>query len=351
MGLKSAAYRAASVFTHPARPDDFLNLLNPLSSARQLRGVVTAVRPETANSTTIAFRPGDGWSPHDAGQWARIGVEIDGIRQWRSYSLSAAAGGDPEITVTACGTVSAHLAHETRVGDIFFLAPPQGEFVLPAGPRPLLMLTGGSGITPVMSMIRTLLPRRSDADVVLIHSARNHQSALFCEELADLAAEHPGLHVIHRYTSQEGRIDYSDAAELEALCPDWRSRKTYVCGPSAMLDDAEKLWRDANLPDSLTVERFETAKLTDISGDGGTVIFEKSDREVQADASTPLLEVGEEAGVLMPSGCRMGICRTCLTPLLSGRVRDLRTGEINETEGDLIQTCISAAAGTCHLDI
>lgn len=351
MGLKSVALRAASVFTHPAPPHDFLALINPLSSSRQLRGVVTAVRPETAQSTTIAFRPGDGWSPHDAGQWARIGVEIDGVRQWRSYSLSAPAGGDPEITVTACGKVSSHLAHETRVGDIFFLAPPQGEFVLPTGPRPLLMLTGGSGITPVMSMIRTLLPKRSDADVVLIHSARDAESALFSEELAELTAEHGGFHVIHRYTADEGRIDFGSIDDLDALCPDWRSRKTYVCGPTAMLDDAERLWRGANLPDSLTVERFETAKLTEVSGNGGTVIFEKSDREVVADASTPLLEVGEEAGVLMPSGCRMGICRTCLTPLLSGQVRDLRTGEINDTEGDLIQTCISAAAGTCHLDI
>jgi len=200
-------------------------------------------------------------------------------------------------------------------------------------------------------MIRTLLPKRADADVVLIHSARDRQSALFGDELAELAAQHDGFHVVHRYTSDDGRIDFSTTRDIDALCPDWRSRKTYVCGPAAMLDDAEKLWLGANLPESLTVERFETAKLPQVAGHGGTVIFEKSDREVQADASTPLLEVGEEAGVLMPSGCRMGICRTCLTPLLSGQVRDLRTGDIIDTEGDLIQTCISAAAGNCHLDI
>ncbi|WP_246241743.1 ferredoxin reductase [Flexivirga aerilata] len=352
MGMKSVALRAASVFTHPAPPHDFLALFNPLSSARQLRGVVTAVRPETPQSTTIAFRPGNGWSPHDAGQWARIGVEIDGVRQWRSYSLSAPAGSDPEITVTACGKVSAHLAHETRVGDIFFLAPPQGDFVLPTGPRPLLMLTAGSGITPVMSMIRTLVPRRPDADVVLIHSARDRESTLFATELAELSEQYDGLHVIHRFTGEDGRIDFSDAADLDALCPDWRSRKTYVCGPSEMLDAAESLWTNANLPDTLTVERFATATYAEVDGaTGGTVTFEKSDREIEADGTTPLLEVGEEAGVLMPSGCRMGICRTCLTPLLSGQVRDLRTGEINATEGDLIQTCISAAAGNCHLDV
>ncbi|TWE10153.1 ferredoxin reductase [Rudaeicoccus suwonensis] len=348
--MKSVALRAAAVFTHPAPPHDFISLFNPLSSARQMRGVVSAVRAETTQSTTIAFRPGQGWSPHDAGQWARIGVEIDGVRQWRSYSLSAAAGQDPEITVTACGKVSSHLAHHTRVGDVFFLAPPQGDFVLPSGPRPLLMLTAGSGITPVMSMIRTLIPRRNDADVVLLHSARTRESALFCDELANLSARHPGLHVVHRITSEQGRIDLSSTADLDAICPDWRSRKTYVCGPTDMLDAATQLWHDADLPESLTVERFAVATLPAVPGTGGRITFERSDREVESDGATTLLEVGEEAGILMPSGCRMGICRTCLTPLLSGQVRDLRTGEIHSNEGDLIQTCISAAAGDCHLD-
>ncbi len=91
----------ASLLTTPLEPEDFFNLVNPLSSRRQLRGIVTQVIPETADSTTIRFRPGKGWNPHLAGQWARIGVEIDGVRQWRSYSLSAPAGHDPAITVTS----------------------------------------------------------------------------------------------------------------------------------------------------------------------------------------------------------------------------------------------------------
>ena len=211
------------------------------------------------------------------------------------------------------------------------------------------MLTVGSGITPVMSMIRTLIPCRNDADVVLVHSARNQDSALFSAELAELAATHPGLHVVHRFTAETGRINFNSTTDIDVICPDWRSRKTYVCGPNEMLDAVNTLWQQANHPDSLTVERFATATLAEVEGHGGTVTFEKSDREVVVDGSTPLLEVGEGAGVLMPSGCRMGICRTCLTPLLSGQVRDLRTGEILSAEGDLIQTCISAATGDCHL--
>ncbi len=349
MGVKSAAKRAVSVFTAPTPPEEYLRLINPLASSRQLRGVVTSVTPETPTSATITFRPGRHWQPHQAGQWARVGVEIDGVRQWRSYSLSAPAGADPAITVTAIGKVSTYLVRHTKVGDIVFLAPPQGDFVLPAGPRPLLMLTAGSGITPVMSMIRTLVPRRKDADVVLLHSSHDRTASLFDEELAQLSADHPGLHVVHRYTGEDGRIDFSNGDDLDRLCPDWRSRKAYVCGPEAMLDAAHELWERVGLPDTLTVERFTTT-LAAVPAEGGLITFEKSDVQVEADGTTPLLVAGEEAGVMMPSGCRMGICHTCLTPLLSGQVRDLRTGEVRCDEGELIQTCISAAAGPVNLD-
>ena len=351
MGVLKAIHRAASVWTSPASPEDYLQIINPLASARQLRGVVTEVRRHGTRSATISFRPGRGWEPHLAGQWARVGVEINGVRQWRSYSLSAAQGHDPEITVTAIGRVSRHLVERTKTGDVLFLAPPQGEFILPTGPRPLLMITAGSGITPVMSMLRTLIPKRPDADVVLIHSARSEDDALFLDELRAMDRQYPGLAVVIHFTGNNGRIDFKNASAVETVCPDWRSRKAYVCGPTELLDDTEKLWANAGLPQGLQVERFAPALLAPSDTDGGTITFAKSDKEAACDSSTPILEVGEEAGVIMPSGCRMGICRTCLTPLVSGQVRDLRTGEIHADEGELIQTCITAAVGPVHLEV
>jgi len=351
-----ALRRVASILTTPLAPEDVIGLFNPLSSSRQLRGVVTKVTRETPESTTIHFRPGRGWNPHAAGQWARIGVEIDGVRQWRSYSLSAAVGHDPAITVTAIGFVSTALARNTKVGDILFLDTPQGDFVLPEHPRPLLMLTAGSGLTPVMSMIRTLVPRRPDADVVLIHSARTREDALFHDELLELADQFPGLTVRHWYTREEGgrRLDLSDATDLETLCPDWRDRAAYACGPTDFLDEASELWLrdgDDETHTNLTIERFAPVLLEGSGGEGGLVTFEKSDKEVEVGGDVPLLEAGENCGVVMPSGCRMGICRSCLTPLVAGKVRDLRTGEVHGDEGELIQTCVNAAAGPVHLDI
>lgn len=362
-----ALRRVASVLTTPLTPDDFVALVNPLASSRQLRGLVTEVTPETSDSATIHFRPGKGWNAHEAGQWARIGVEIDGVRQWRSYSLSTAAGHDPAITVTAIGKVSSALVRGTRPGDVLFLDVPQGDFVLPEHPRPLLMLTAGSGLTPVMSMIRTLIPRRPDADVVLIHSARTREDALFHDELLELADQFPGLSVVHWFTrdttgeatSDTGepvsrRLDLTSMSDIASLCPDWRTRAAYACGPTEFLDAAESLWERELAPagaGTLTIERFAPPTLDGVGGEGGIVTFEKSDKQVDVPGDQTLLEAGEECGAVMPSGCRMGICRSCLVPLVSGKVMDIRTGEIHGDEGELIQTCINTASGPVNLGI
>ena len=351
--------RAASLLTTPLAPEDILALFNPVYSARQLRGVVTRVVPETADSATIFFRPGRGWQAHLAGQWARIGVELDGVRHWRSYSLSAPAGQDPAITVTDMGAVSGTLVRSTKPGDVLFLAPPQGDFVLPEHPRPLLMLTAGSGITPVMSMIRTLVPHRPDADVVLVHTARTPADAIFREELAELADQFPNFRVIHWFTGERGRLDFTSADELDGLCPDWRQRAAYACGPRGSSTTPKPFGKrrpPGRLPEdapyaTLTIERFSTSLAGGEGHDGGLVTFEASDREVEADGDTPLLDVGEDAGILMPSGCRMGICHSCLIPLRAGQVRDLRTDEVHGEPGQLIQTCVSAAAGPVNLDL
>jgi ferredoxin-NADP reductase len=213
------------------------------------------------------------------------------------------------------------------------------------------MLTAGSGITPVMSMIRTLVPSRRDADVVLIHSARTPEATLFLEELAELADQFPNLRVIPRFTATEGRLDFSTPAAVEALCPDWHRRAAYACGPDGFVTAAEALWEAEENGEGLSIERFDTTLAGGAGQDGGLVTFELSDREVEAPGDVPLMEVGEDAGLLVPSGCRMGICHSCLTPLRSGQVRDLRTGKVHGEPGELIQTCVSAAAGPVNLGL
>src|SRR6201999_359121 len=166
--------KIAARITTPLLPDDYLHLANPLWSARELRGRILEVRRETEDSATLVIKPGWGFSfDYQPGQYIGIGVLVEGRWRWRSYSLtSSPVTGAPEsaksgirdrrtitITVKAMpeGFLSSHLVSGVEAGTIVRLAAPQGNFVMPdPAPASVLFLTAGSGITPVMSMLRTL---------------------------------------------------------------------------------------------------------------------------------------------------------------------------------------------------
>jgi len=348
---------AASRFTTPLLPDDYLSLINPLWSARELRGRVVKVVPETDDAVTLVIKPGWGWSfDHAAGQYVGIAVQVDGRFHWRSYSLTSPPKRDRghlSVTVKAMpeGFLSQHLVGGVAAGTIVRLAPPKGDFVLPEPPpKKILFLTGGSGITPIMAMLRTLDRRGSMPDVFVAHSAPDAESLIFSHELDRFAARYPDLRVHKQYTREAGHLD-GDA--IEELCPDWRERATWVCGPNSMLDEAERVWKEAGLSNQLHLERF-SVDLAGGEAEGGTVTFAVSDTSIESDGATTLLEAGEGAGLQLPFGCRMGICHTCVVSLRSGVVRDLRDGTEHTADGtavEKIQTCISAAAGDCVLDI
>jgi stearoyl-CoA 9-desaturase NADPH oxidoreductase len=332
----------ASALTHPLLPEDFLGLIDPLWSTTQLRGRVVARRRETGRAVSVTIEPGRAWTGHRAGQYVRIGIDVDGVRHWRSYSLSGAEG-DEHLTITVQevddGVVSRKLVRDLPIGTIVQLEQASGEFLLPDPlPSNLLFVTAGSGITPVMGMLRTLDRAGVRPDVTLVHSAPTADDVIFARELDALAGRWPGLRIHVRHTRSDGRLSPD---EIDALVPDRGDRLAYACGPAEMLDALESAWS------GLRVERF-TAPLRSTGGTGGSVVYGEKPVDVEPGAS--LLEAGEAAGVLMPSGCRMGICFGCVLPLRDGQVRDLRTGEVHGEPGDLVQTCISGASGDAVLD-
>jgi ferredoxin-NADP reductase len=350
--LRERVGRLAELVATPLVPADYVDLIDPLRSGTDLRGRIVEVRPETRDAATLVIRPGRGWRPHVPGQYVRLGVDVDGVRQWRAYSLTSdttRTDGCISVTVKAMpdGKVSNHLVRRARPGLVVQLDQAAGEFVLPSPvPAQVLFVTAGSGITPVMGMLRNAVAELED--VVLVHSSPTADDVIFAGELRALAAA-GRIRLVERHTEVDGVLTVDALAEL---VPDLAQRQTWACGPTGMLDALEAHWEARGIADRMHTERFRPALLA--TGEGGTVTFSETGLTLEADGATPLLDAGEGAGVLMPSGCRMGICFGCVVPLRSGTVRDLRDGAITtavEGDGVRVQTCISAAAGDCDLEL
>jgi len=346
--------RAGAKLTTPLHPDDYLRLLNPLWSSRELRGRIERVIPETDDAATLVIRPGWGWRyDHRPGQYVGIGVQVEGRFQWRSYSVSSPPKRDRgtiAITVRAMpeGLLSGHLVKGLEPGTIVRLALPEGDFVLPdPPPQRMLFLVGGSGITPVIAMLRTLDRRGTMPDVVLHYSSPSKGRMIFRDELARLAEKHHGLTFHELHTDADGMLDLADLGEI---CRDWRERETYACGPGPMLDAVAEHFEANDLEDHLHLERF-SLQLGGEGGEGGTITFRNSGKTIDSDGATTVLEAGEQAGIGMPFGCRMGICHTCTLTLVDGTVRDLRNGDEYDNPNEPVQTCVTAAVGDCTLDI
>lgn len=358
--LRAHVRQVAEAATTPLVPADFLDLFAPLRAGADLRGRIEEVHAETKDAATLVIRPGRDWAGHVPGQYVRIGIDVDGVRQWRAYSLTHGRRADGRISITVKavpdGLVSHHLVHRTRPGTLVHLEQAAGEFVLPPEGGRFLFVTAGSGITPVIGMLRNLFPstdggvlrpaRTARHDVTVVHVAPTRPDSIFIRDLE--ALERAGaIRLVPRYDDVHGVLDVE---ELPALVPDLAERRTFACGPAGLLDALQEFHDAKGL--ELFTEQFRTARVE--PGEGGIVSFTDG-RNVAADGSTPILEAAEDAGVLMPSGCRMGICYGCVLPMTEGSVRDLRNGEITtavpgESGAIKIQTCIHAAAGACHLD-
>jgi stearoyl-CoA 9-desaturase NADPH oxidoreductase len=341
-------------FTSPLLPDDYLELINPLWSTRELRGRIERVERETPDAVTVMIKPGWEWPGHRPGQYVRLGIEVDGIHHWRAYSLTSdprRADGCISITpkLVQGGKVSPFLFGGVRPGAIVRLGGVEGTFVLPDPlPRRLLFISAGSGITPIMSMLRSLGGENALTDAVHVHSARTADRVIFGRDLHELDAQHAGYRLHVRRTGEQGRVS---AGQLDELCADWRERETFLCGPAGLLETISGRFELDGDPARLHMEHFQPdARVGDGErGAGGTIRFSKSGIEAASDGEQPILVAGESAGAELPFGCRMGICHTCVGRLCSGQVRDLRTGRVHGQPGEMLQTCINAPEGAVEI--
>ena len=351
---RKRALRAVRALFTPLLPDDYLELINPLWSTRELRGRIERVEHETHDAVTIAIKPGFEWEGHRPGQYLRVGVVVDGVHHWRAYSLTS----DPDrsdgcICITPKyvegGTVTPFLVRQAKPGALVRLGGVEGDFVLPEPPpERLLFITAGSGITPIMSMLRHLDRRDALGDAVHIHSARTADDVIFGKRLRGLDARRDGYRLRVRLTGEQGRLK---PADLDDACSDWRERETFLSGPEQMIDAMLEHWERHGDVERLHLERFQPKIDAGEQGEGGAITFLKSETTTESDGSTPILVAGEEAGLELPFGCREGVCHTCIGRLCSGRVRDMRNGKVYGSASEMVRTCISAPEGPIEIDL
>lgn len=356
-----ASSRLAHALTAPHGPGRYLEAISPAWTLDERRAVVTKVRRETDHALTLTLRPGR-WDGHRAGQHVVLGIEIDGVKQRRPYTITSSEHrADGLLTVTVArhpeGRVSRALHARARAGLVVELSPATGDVVLPASrPERLLLVSGGSGITPTLAIVRTLLDERHAGEVHVLHYATTRADTIAAAGLASLAKSHRGLDVtiVHTREAGDGPLagHFTEAHLAHVLGDDAAApRTTHVCGPLALVDAVTDLSDRGLLAGDLLVETFvPRPRPTPTAATGGAVRCATSGTTLVDDGRT-ILEQAEAAGLTPVAGCRMGICHTCVLPKRDGTVRDVRDGRLSGPEVDEIQICVTAPVGDVTLDL
>jgi ferredoxin-NADP reductase len=342
----------AAALTTPHGVDRYLELFAPMGVVNEVRARIVSIERETragAPVATVTLEPNRRWKGHEAGQYVQVGIEVDGRRRTRCFSVSSAESKPGDlITLTMRanpdGIVSRHLVEDARPGDVLFLSQAQGEFTLPNPlPPSVLLLSGGSGITPVMSILRTMLRRGYGGTVHFVHYAQSPDHQIYAAELRDLP---PNVKVRLLYPECGDPAYTTD--ELRGIVPDFADVPTWACGPAGLIELVQATY-EGN--DNLKVEYFKTSTkpAADVVAEGATS-FAASGKE-SANEGVPLLEQAEALGLKPEFGCRMGICMSCTSRKTEGTVRNVLTGAVSDEPDEDIQICVTAAVGDCTVQL
>jgi len=333
--------------------DDLLAPWHPTAALGRIKARVVEIRQETPDVRSFHLSPNWRWPGFAAGQHVSVALEIRGVRHHRTFSLSSAPC-DRWLRLTVKrrpgGRVSNAMHDRLGVGDVLELSAPSGRFVLPeALPEKLLMLSAGSGITPLMSMLRDVRRRDPGRDVVFVHVCRTLRDAVFATELEGLAGCMRALRLVTHVSAERGRLD---ADGIAARVPDHAERSTWLCGPAAFMEAVQARWQAEGLAEHLACEHFGgLVPKRRAAGAPLEVRATRSQRCFTTTGERPLLVEAERAGLTPRYGCRMGICHTCRCRMTRGSVENLRTGERCSEPGQWIQLCVSSARSDVELEL
>lgn len=339
---------------------------------------VLAVFEETEDIKTFRmFRP-EGFQ-HTSGQFLTVRVQVDGKPLVRCYSISSAphTTGYLEISVKRQGVVSGMLHSTVRPGSTLSIKGPNGHFVFPAGDeRPIVLLAGGVGITPLMSMLRHGVAAEPNRPVTLLYSVKTERDVAFRHELDWIVERHPQAKVV--IVNSQGPFPigrftgHINEALLRKVVPEIMGTIFMICGPGRMMEAMKELLGSLGVPQSqVRYEAFEAAiamakdepaaaprapavlrhPAARATGAGQTLTLRQTGVTVPLSPDQSLLEAAEAAGAGIPSSCRAGVCLTCRTRLLDGNVScDSDSLDEEDRASGYILPCVSWAKGNCTLD-
>jgi len=344
------------------------------SALPHLIATLTRIKLETHDTKSYFFKPEKPLNQYKAGAHINIEFDANGQAVNRTYTLSSspeltfdtASAEEFSITVKRVndGLASNWLFENLVEGIEISVSQPQGSFVLPYQPAgKLLMLSAGSGITPLMSMLRYLAQTGNRSNIIFLHYAQSDDDIIFHDELKQLTAAkenittHFSVEKINNtsmvFSANEfyqGRINKE---QLTTIIPDVLEREIYLCGPQPFMKASVQILDQIKFkPSQLHLENF-TADLNAATqlGYSAKLSFSSLNQSIQSSPSRTILEEAEAAGLKPVSACRTGICRSCRCKKTSGTTVNLMTGEESNEAGDYILPCVSVAKTATTIEL
>lgn len=345
---------AARAWLREADCDYWLQRLHPLLSLNRVYARLLARRWVSDDMLALTLQCNGNVCDWRPGQHVQLFREVDGVRLSRCYSLTAVDGhGRIELAIKrqAGGRLSGLLQDHLGIGERVELSQASGSLRWPSQAQGVLLLAAGSGITPLLGLLRQALASGYSAPVTLLHYVRERGQRAFAEELQALMQRHANLQVRWSLTGQAAQGDELSGRFCPAHVPERAAEQALACGPHGFVAAVQRWWQGGETPASLQSEAFSPAPVDAGEQTCVRLAFRRSGVACQGDTAHNLLEQAEAQGLRPMHGCRQGICTRCTCQLLSGRVRDLRSGLVSDEPGQAVRLCVSVPLGDVEIDL
>ena len=348
--------------------DYLLCELDPMLSQKRIAAEIVAIARETCETSTIVLRPSYRWKGFKPGQYITLEIEIDGVRYRRNYSLSCSPKyyeetGKISLTVKTVGEgkVSSFLNSAVSVAEVVHISEARGQFTLPGqtgyqAKNSIVFVAGGSGVTPIRSMIDHLLEttrnesETESEEIVLIHYAKKAEDIIFNDHFKGLAERNKKFSYFSHFSDREGSVS---AKQLQQDCTSLKDKHLYLCGPEGFMSAVRSAARSLSVSEGLIHSESFGEGLSSCSElletEQGLVNFSFAGKQIHSNGKQSLLELAEMAGLKPKSGCRNGICHECKCHRPEGRLFNRVTGNPISEDQTHVQSCITVPSGNLTL--